>query len=161
MTTHTTRRGLLTAAGMAGVAGAAAGLGLPGAADAAPGTAGFPGVSVRPADRRYQSLLRGDNWRFAGTPDEIRVVASTEQVVAAVRDAVRSGRRVAVRSGGHCFENFTADPAVRLLLEMSPMDAVGYDSRRRAFYVEPGARLGKVYTALFTGWGVTIPAGGC
>jgi aclacinomycin oxidase len=158
MTTHTTRRGLLTAAGMAGVA---AGLGLPGAADAAPETGGFPGVSVRPADRRYQSLLRGDNWRFAGTPDEIRVVASTDQVVAAVRDAVRSGRRVAVRSGGHCFENFTADPAVRLLLEMSPMDAVGYDSRRRAFYVEPGARLGKVYTALFTGWGVTIPAGGC
>lgn len=161
MRARTTRRGLLTAAGLAGAAGAAAGLLGSTAAVAAPGDTGFPATAVRPADRRYESLLRGDNWRFAGSPDEIRVVGSADQVVAAVRDAVRSGRRVAVRSGGHCFENFTADPAVRLLLELSPMDAVGYDGRRRAFYVEPGAQLGQVYTALFNGWGVTVPAGGC
>ncbi|KOU35050.1 FAD-dependent oxidoreductase [Streptomyces sp. WM6378] len=122
---------------------------------------GFGPVTVRPGDTRYESLLRGNNFRFVGRPDEIRVVGSTEQVVRAVADAVRSGRRVAVRSGGHCFENFTADPAVRLLLDMSPMDAVGYDAARGAFAVQPGATLGHVYRTLFKGWGVTVPAGGC
>ncbi|WP_285663203.1 FAD-binding oxidoreductase [Actinorhabdospora filicis] len=118
-------------------------------------------VIVRPDDMRYDGLVRGNNFRFAGRPDEIRVAATTAQVAAAVGEAARSGRRIAVRSGGHCFENLTANPDVRILLDVSPMDAVGYDRDRRAFFVEPGATLGEVYRALFTGWGVTIPAGGC
>ncbi|GAA1658213.1 FAD-binding oxidoreductase [Fodinicola feengrottensis] len=150
------RRKLLTAGGVA------AALVPKAAAAAAPPTpAGFGPMSVRPTDPRYESLLRGNNFRFVGRPDEIRVVGSTDQVVRAVSDAVRSGRRVAVRSGGHCFENFTADPAVRMLLDLAPMDAVGFDADRGAFAVQPGATLGHVYKTLFKGWGVTIPAGGC
>jgi len=121
----------------------------------------FGPATVRPSDVRYEGLLRGNNFRFVGRPDEIRVVGSTEQLVGAVADALRLGRRLAVRSGGHCFENFTADPAVRMLVELSPMNAVGYDARRGAFAVQPGATLGQVFRTLFTGWGVTIPAGGC
>ncbi|MDH6135499.1 hypothetical protein P3T37_004915 [Kitasatospora sp. MAA4] len=156
------RRGLLATAGAA-----AAGVLAPAAAAEAaaapvlPEPTAFGPVAVRPGDLRYDSLLRGNNFRFTGRPEEIRVVGSTDQVVRAVTDAVRSGRRVAVRSGGHCFENFTADPAVRLLLDLSPMDAVGYDPGRRAFAVQPGATLGHVYRTLFKGWGVTLPAGGC
>jgi hypothetical protein len=116
---------------------------------------------IRPGDPRYDSLLRGNNFRFVGRPDEIRVVTSTDDVVRVVGEAARAGRRVAARSGGHCFENFTADPAVRTLLDLSPMNAVTYDARMRAFAVRPGATLGQVYRALFKGWGVTIPAGSC
>jgi len=167
------RRGLLTAAGGATAAltslltagsatamtGASAttartGAGLPEPSDFGP-------VTVHPADSRYESLLRGNNFRFVGRPDEIRVLGSTEQVVRAVSDAVRSGRLLAARSGGHCFEDFTAGPAVRMLLDLSPMDTVGYDAGRRAFSVQPGATLGHVYRTLFKGWGVTVPAGGC
>lgn len=111
----------------------------------------FGPATVGPSDIRYDGLLRANNFRFVGRPDEIRVVGSTEQLVSAVADAVRSGPRVAVRSGGHCFENFTADPAVRMLLELSPMNAVGYDASRRAFAVQPGATLGQVFRTLFTG----------
>lgn len=148
------------------VGGAVAGLAGPTgvAAAAEPETSASPAfgpVTVRPGDRRYDGLLRGNNFRFVGHPDEIRVCGSTDQVVRAVQDAVRSGRRIAARSGGHCFENFTADSAVRTLLDLSPMDAVDYDARRRAFSVQPGATLGHVYRTLFKGWGVTIPAGGC
>lgn len=154
------RRGLL--AGAATVTGAAAAGAWAGdAASAEAGAAEFGPVTVRPGDVRYDSLLRGNNFRFVGRPEEIRVVGSTDQVVRAVSEAVRSGKRVAVRSGGHCFENFTADPAVRVLLDLSPMDAVGYDAGRRAFSVQPGATLGHVYRTLLTGWGVTIPGGGC
>lgn len=163
------RRGVLAWAGALAVGGAAAGAtSLTGArpADAAPGEAApqpttFGPVTVRPDDLRYENLVRGNNFRFVGRPDEIRVVGSTDQVAHAVSDAVRTGRRIAVRSGGHCFENLTADPAVRVLLDLSPMDAVGYDAQRRAFAVQPGATLGHVYRTLHKGWGVTIPAGGC
>jgi aclacinomycin oxidase len=48
-----------------------------------------------------------------------------------------------------------------MLLDLSPMDAVGYDAGMRAFAVQPGATLGQVYRALFKGWGVTIPGGSC
>ena len=159
-----TRRGVLAAAGAAGagtaVGALAAGAGAT-AGDAPAVPAPFGPARIRPGDPRYDSLLRGDNWRFVGQPDEIRAVGSTDQVVRAVQDAVRRGWRVAARSGGHCFEDFTADPRVRMLLDLSPMDAVGYDPARRAFVVRPGATLGQVYSTLFTGWGVTIPAGGC
>ncbi|MFJ5927705.1 FAD-binding oxidoreductase [Kitasatospora sp. NPDC092948] len=172
------RRGLLTAAavGLAAAGSPAVAAGSPAAeagspAAAADVAAGPPGgardpetfgpAAVRPGDPRYDSLLRGDNHRFVGHPDEVRVVGSTAQVVQAVQDAVRDGRRIGVRSGGHCFENFTADPEIRLLLDLSQLDAVGYDPARRAFEVQPGATLGRVYRTLFKGWGVTIPAGGC
>ncbi|WP_439678523.1 FAD-binding oxidoreductase [Embleya sp. MST-111070] len=130
-------------------------------AAAPPEATAFGPVTVRPNDARYGALVRGNNFRFVGRPSEIRVLGSTEQVVRAVSDAVRTGRRIAVRSGGHCFEDFTADPAVRMLLDLSPMDAVGYDAGRGAFAVQPGATLGHVYRTLAKGWGVTIPAGGC
>ncbi|WP_371792354.1 FAD-binding protein [Streptomyces sp. NBC_01471] len=158
------RRGLFAAAGALAAGGTVTALaagGTAGAATAAGRARPAGPVSVRPADARYGSLLRGDNWRFVGRPDEICVAASTEEVVHAVSGAVRTGRRLAVRSGGHCFEGFTADPAVRLLLDLSPMNGVGYDGERGAFVVGPGATLGQVYRTLFTRWGVTIPAGGC
>lgn len=161
-----TRRGLL--AGAAVLGGAAAGLTTQGVAvtpaAAASPPAGSPPplgpVKVGPNDPRYPSLTRrGCNARFVGRPEYVRVVGSTEQVVSAVQQAVQEGKRIAVRSGGHCFEDFVDDPSVRVLIDMSSMSAVYYDARRRAFAVEPGALLGEVYRRLFLGWGVTIPAG--
>ncbi|MFH8410486.1 FAD-dependent oxidoreductase [Streptomyces sp. NPDC018019] len=166
-----TRRTLL--AGAAALGGTAAAVSVPGVAAAVPAAAPAasatpaagrppgPGlITVGPDDPRYSSLTRrGSNGHFVGKPDRVHVVSSTEQVVGAVQQAVRDGKRIAVRSGGHCFENFVDDPAVRVLIDTSPMRAVRYDAARRAFAVEPGALLGEVYRALFLGWGVSIPAG--
>ncbi|WHT15679.1 FAD-binding oxidoreductase [Crossiella sp. CA-258035] len=151
------RRTLL--AGATAVAGGTLAAGTVGHAATEP--AGLGPVRIRPGDPRYENLLRGNNFRFTGQPEEIRVVSSAEQVVRAVAEAARTGRRIAPRSGGHCFENFTADPQVRLLLDLSPMDEVGYDPAMKAFAVQPGATLGQVYRRLFQGWGVTIPGGSC
>ncbi|GLY46360.1 FAD-binding protein [Lentzea sp. NBRC 102530] len=168
------RRALLAGAG----AVAAGGLVVPGraaaaqptperaaAAQLAPGSldavrAGSP-TRIVPGEARYENLLRGNNFRFVGSPDEIRVATSAEQVVRAVDEAVQAGRRVAVRSGGHCFEDFTASAEVRSLIDLTSLNAVGYDERRKAFFVEPGATLGQVYRVLGAGWGVTVPGGGC
>lgn len=126
-----------------------------------PGKASVQGpVSVKRGDPRYPSMVRrGYNRRFEGRPEEIRVVHSAEDVVRAVDDAVRTGRRLAVRSGGHCFENFVDAPDVRVVIDLSEMTAVRYDRRRRAFEVEAGATLGEMYRRLYVGWGVTVPAG--
>jgi len=73
---------------------------------------------IGPDDPRYAELIRrGFNKRFEGRPDYIRLVSSTDDVVDAVQSAVRDGARLAVRSGGHCLENFVSDPAVRAIID--------------------------------------------
>ncbi|WP_407559961.1 FAD-binding oxidoreductase [Streptomyces sp. 184] len=160
-------------------AGAAAAMAAPAAAYAAPPTQAAPAapaapqpaaaqgaasgpVTVRPDDPRYTSLrLRGLNHRHASHPSRIRLVGTTADVVRAVADAVRAGGRVAVRSGGHCFEDFVDRPDTDVVIDMSGMRHVGYDPRRDAFVIEAGATLGEAYRRLFLGWGVTVPGGTC
>ncbi|MFF4222788.1 FAD-binding oxidoreductase [Streptomyces abikoensis] len=125
------------------------------------GVAESAALSVTKADPRYPSLVSGVNLRWVGTPDAVRVVGSADQVVQVVQEAVDKGQPVAVRSGGHCYEDFVTRPEVRVVIDMSGMAAVTYDRDRRAFAVEPGATLGTVYRALFKGWGVTLPGGTC
>ncbi|SEP52378.1 FAD-binding oxidoreductase [Amycolatopsis saalfeldensis] len=118
-------------------------------------------VSFGPQDPRYASIVPAHNRRFQGTPSVISVARSTEQVRRAVGDAVEAGLRVAVRSGGHCLEDFVASPAVRALIDLSQLSDVYYDPEMGAFAIEPGAKLGKVYDTLFREWGVTLPGGTC
>nr|AHA81986.1 Arm16 [uncultured bacterium] len=116
-------------------------------------------VTIAPGDPRYVEVTIAANARFRCHPRQVRVVGSTAQVVQAVQDAVRAGGRVVARSGGHCLEDFVDSPDTQFLVDLSELKAVGYDARRRAFFVEPGAVLGDVYRTLLKGWGVTIPAG--
>ena len=120
----------------------------------------FPSDKIGADDPRYGDLVRrGFNQRFTSTPDYVRAVGSTAQVVEAVQDAVGAGLRLAARSGGHCLEGFVADPAVRVLIDTSRMNGTWYDPEMNAFAVEAGATLGEMYRKLFLGWGVTVPAG--
>lgn len=164
------RRTMLTRSaavvGGAAVAGALAG---PAAAAASPapsaapsaGAAAGTGSVVKPGDPRYEMLTTGNNQRFVARPDYIKMVRSTADAERALRDAVRAGKRVSVRSGGHCFADFAAHPETEVIIDFSEMTHVGYDPAFRAFVVEAGARLINVYEALYKGWGVTIPGGIC
>ncbi|MFI5528741.1 FAD-binding oxidoreductase [Kitasatospora sp. NPDC051853] len=118
-------------------------------------------VTVRPGDRRYADLSWGANRRWVGTPDYVHLVSSDAQVVAAVQSAVDTNRGIAVRSGGHCYEDFVTNANVRVVIDMSNLTKVSYDAVRRVFAVEAGARLGEVYRGLYKGWGVTLPGGSC
>lgn len=111
-------------------------------------------------DPRFEVLLRRNfNKRFTGRPEYIRLAENPEDVVAAVQEALDEGKRLSVRSGGHCLEGFVADPAVQVLLDMSLMTGVYFDETKKAFCVEAGTLLGEVYRKLYYGWGVLIPAG--
>ncbi|MET7427270.1 FAD-binding oxidoreductase [Dactylosporangium sp. NPDC005555] len=164
MSEHTRRQVLRTAAVAAGLA-AAQTVVAPAAAVASPPAGGCPPpmgpVTVTPTDVRYPELVRGRNIRYVASPDYVRVVGSTNQVVQAVDDAVRTGKRVVVRSGGHCMSDFVDNPAVQVIIDLAGMTQVYFDPARNAFAVEAGATLAEVYRRLFYGWGVTVPGGLC
>lgn len=160
------RRLLLTAGATAAAAPlAAAAPALATSRPHSPST-GPAGPRVRPfevsrGDTRYPSLVRGVNARFVGDPDAVVIATRTEHVVSAVQQAVDAGRRISVRSGGHCYENFVFRPEIDTVIDVSRMDQVSFDEERRAFAVRPGALLGRIYETLFRGWGVTLPGGSC
>jgi aclacinomycin oxidase len=111
-------------------------------------------------DPRYLAVVeKRFNKRFKASPDYVRLVSAADQIVSAVEDAVREGRRLVVTSGGHCLEGFVSDPAVRVIIDVSPMKRVYYDEARRAVAVEAGATVGEAFRALFESWGVVIPLG--
>ena len=115
---------------------------------------------IGPDDPRYRTVVdKRFNKRFSATPDYVRLVSSTEQVVSAVEDAVKEGRRLVVTSGGHCLEGFVADPDVRVIIDVSPMKRIDYDARRGAIAVEAGATVGDAFRVLYDRWGVVIPLG--
>ena len=80
---------------------------------------------IGPGDPRYLAVVeKRFNKRFRASPDYVRLVSSTDQVVSAVEEAVRGGRRLVVTSGGHCLEGFVSDPEVRVILDVSPMKRI-------------------------------------
>ncbi|GAA2826043.1 FAD-binding oxidoreductase [Crossiella cryophila] len=118
-------------------------------------------LTVPRGDHRHAALSRGQNMRWVSNPDVVRLPVTTTEVVNAVGEAVRTGKRLSVRSGGHCYEGFVDHPEVQVIIDMSCMDAVRFDTARGAFEVEAGALLGDVYGTLLRRWGVTLPGGSC
>jgi len=115
---------------------------------------------IGPGDPRYRAILdKQFNRRFRASPEYVRLVSSTDQVVSAVEEAVQAGRRLVVTSGGHCLEGFVSDPDVRVLIDISPMNRVYHDPERRAVAVEAGATVGETVRILFEQWGTVIPLG--
>ncbi|MCO1578688.1 FAD-binding protein [Crossiella sp. SN42] len=156
------RRGFL--AGTAALGGLAVTSGVASAAPEAAAGAGHPPlgpVTVRPGDPRYRDLqIKGVNTRFRPAPEAFQLVGSTEQVVRAVQEAVRAGKRITVRGGGHSCENSVGEGA-QVIIDLSQFNDVYFDQRRGAFAIEAGATLREVYKTLYLGWGVTLPGGEC
>lgn len=120
-----------------------------------------PAVVVTRSDPRYVDLNRGANQRWVGSPDHVVLAQNTHQVLDTVAGVVRDGRRIAVRSGGHCPEGFVFTDTTQVLLDLSLLTQVCYDPQHNAISVGAGAALGTVYSELYRRWGVTVPGGSC
>src|SRR5436190_1003214 len=117
-------------------------------------------TKIAPDDPRYRAVVeKRFNKRFSARPDYVRLVSSTAQVIAAVEEAVAEGRRLVVTSGGHCLEGFVSDPEVKVIIDVSPMKRIYYDTKMRAIAVECGATVGETFRALLENWGVVVPLG--
>jgi FAD/FMN-containing dehydrogenase len=120
-----------------------------------------PITAITPADGRYLDLIRGWNQRWEASPETIYLPETTAQVAHVVQRAVRENKRLTVRGGGHCWEDWVFNPDVHVILDMTRMDKVYYDSAKKAIAVEAGAQLLNVYERMYRTWGVAIPAGVC
>ena len=160
-------KGAVGTAGAVALSGAAAGSAQAAPAgtttpDATTATASVPAApSVTAADPRYPELVRGINQRWVAAPESVRLVTCSDQVLQIVQQAATAGKRVTVRSGGHCYCDFVSNAETQVIIDLSGMHAITYDTTRNAFSVEAGAQLGQVYEVLYREWGVTVPGGVC
>jgi FAD/FMN-containing dehydrogenase len=118
-------------------------------------------LTVRPTDPRYRELVSGMNQRWVARPDYVKLVTTPEQTRDAVQEAVRARKRVTVRSGGHCYENFVSNADVKVIIDLQKMNRVYWDADHDAFAVEAGATLLDLYEGLYLDHGVVVPAGFC
>ncbi|HEY9242576.1 MAG TPA: FAD-binding oxidoreductase [Streptosporangiaceae bacterium] len=170
MTTSGTpsRRRFLSASGLLAGAGVLGGAGSRRSAEhrsqAAPAPAETPDYTrlppIYPDDPRYPTMRMGFNRRWVGAPAYIQVVRSAAETVAAVQRAHDAGRRITVRGGGHCYENFSAGNDGGVLIDLSGMQAVRAAPDGRAV-VAGGATLWNVYETLFKDANLTMPGGSC
>jgi FAD/FMN-containing dehydrogenase len=157
------RRLLLSGAGTAAVGLAVGRPAFAAEPDTATGRKLPPGlVSITPSDPRYLDVqLRGYNKRLVSYPESVRIVGTTAHVVQAVSEAVSAGKRIAVRSGGHCLDGLVDNADTQVIIDFTEMRSITFDTDRNAFAIEPGATLGEIYRTLDYGWGVTLPGGVC
>ncbi|WP_233434657.1 FAD-binding oxidoreductase [Nocardia yamanashiensis] len=126
---------------------------------------GFDARAAPPAITRdepaYSSLVRrGYNRRFIAQPDRIHTPSSTAELLEAVQRSVRDDLRIAVRSGGHGFDDFVDGADTKALIDLQRLNTVDWDPELRAFSIGAGTDLDTVYRELAR-WGVTVPGGLC
>jgi FAD/FMN-containing dehydrogenase len=119
----------------------------------------FPGSRVTKGDPRYPTMVQGFNPRWVASPAYVQVCGDWKQVVKAVDLA--KGKRITVRSGGHCYENFVCENQGGVLIDLSPMNGVYREGTSNLYCVEAGATLWNVYNALYREYGRTLPGGSC
>jgi hypothetical protein len=157
------RRRFLSAGGVLAGAGTLtlARPGLAGAATISPAPSVAGGlVPIYPSDSRYADMSMGFNQRWVGSPAYIQVVENAGQVVQTVQAARNAGRRITVRGGGHCYENFSSGNDGGVIIDLSGMQGVSRAPSGRVC-VEGGATLWNVYETLFKNWNLTVPGGSC
>jgi FAD/FMN-containing dehydrogenase len=115
---------------------------------------------VYPGDPRYAAMGMGFNRRWAGSPAYIQVVRSASEALLAVQAALRAGRRITVRGGGHCYENFVSGNDGGVIIDLSGMQGISLQSSGQVC-VQAGATLWNVYETLFKDYNLTLPGGSC
>jgi hypothetical protein len=102
---------------------------------------------------------RGVNLRFKGRPLQIIAVDNEDALQEALQQAVDGGEHLSIRGGGHCLENFVADPLVKVIIDISEMKGIRNDPEKNAIEVKAGNTVGEMHQELFNRWGVVMPVG--
>ncbi|MDZ4701786.1 MAG: FAD-binding protein [Rhodothermales bacterium] len=138
----------------------AAGALLPGCLPARPRPAPSSTVVITPGDPRYAGLVRGNNPRFEAAPRAFHLCADAEGVAHAVEAGLRTpSRKITVRSGGHCYENFVCDNQGGVLIDVSALKTIRRETDG-TYRVDAGCTIGDAYTQLYA-LGVFLPLGTC
>lgn len=114
------------------------------------------GELFRPDSPGYEAVRRPANPAYREVRPRLVVLCrSVSDVTRAMKYAVVTENRIAVRGGGHCFAGRSSTDGI--VLDMSGLDGISVAANGVAT-IGAGARLGQVYAALHA-CGRTLPAG--
>ncbi|ESK87595.1 glucooligosaccharide oxidase [Moniliophthora roreri MCA 2997] len=120
------------------------------------------GVSaLYPGDPGYEAASQAFNQRYSFQPAAIAFPTSSEQVSIAIRAGAMHNLKVVARSGGHNYiANGLGGKDGSLVLDLSKLKKISYDTESQSAVIEPGNRLGDIALAL-NEYGRAIPHGRC
>ena len=101
-----------------------------GSANAQLSASGYDKVRTDGTDVRGYSLQQGFNRRWFGTNvDYVYLCFDAQGVVDALTEIIPEyGSDFAIKSGGHCYENFVFNSDVKVIIDVSPMNSIQQDS---------------------------------
>src|SRR5438874_505124 len=115
------------------------------------------GELVFPSDATYDERRKIWNGSIDRRPALIARCSSVSDIVAAVRFGRETDLPTAIRSGGHSFPGHsTCDGG--LVIDLSPMKAIGVDVEKRTARVQAGVLLGELDSAT-QAFGLAVAAG--
>lgn len=116
-------------------------------------------ILIYPNDPAYNQARQNINHASDFYPAVIAICYTTAEVQIAVKTAYQNNWKIAVRSGGHSFENFSLNNN-GMVIDVSPMTQVVQVGPNQA-QVGPATQLIDVYTNLARYMNGTIPGGSC
>lgn len=116
-------------------------------------TRGEAGFDRHIADRVFNELP------FDRAPDLIAIPRSEAEIIEVVREARRTGQKLAILSGGHSWIGAPLR-AGGVLIDMSTFDRIEVDAASRTARVGPAARSGSLAKTL-AAHGLAFPSGHC
>jgi len=105
-----------------------------------------------------------NNGRFPVPADSVAQIAlcqTADDVTEAVEQAVKTGKRPTIMSGGHCYEDFVLNNPGGTLINVRPMSAISQDPTTKRWKIEGGANVGEMYLGMYNQGKVTIPSASC
>lgn len=125
-------------------------------------TTGFSKFPISATDPRFPSFLQGFNKRwYAGSCEVVYVCYTAEGTAVALEEAIQLyGKRVKIKSGGHCYENFVFSEDTKAILDVSAMNGVGHDPVN-GYYLDSGGTNWSAFNGVFRDYGKVLPAGSC
>lgn len=107
---------------------------------------------------QYETLRKGFNKRIDKYPQVIALCKNTAGVAEAVKYAVANKLPVAIKSGGHCMEGFSANDN-GMVINLSLLNTITWIDKE-TIAVGPGCKLAALYDELLPK-GRVIPGGSC
>ncbi|WP_340201239.1 BBE domain-containing protein [Ascidiimonas sp. W6] len=119
-------------------------------------------IAVEDATPQFPSFLQGFNRRwFAGNCEAIYLCYNAQGTAQALEDAIINyGDKVKIKGGGHCYENFVFSNDTKAIIDVGPMNDVGYEADK-GYYLGSGGTNWSAFKTLFRDYGKVLPAGSC